>query len=362
MQPPYNFNAGPAVLPRPALEQAQKEFLDFNGLGMSVMEISHRSKDFEAVLQEAVDLTRDLLSVPDNYRILYLQGGASLQFAMLPMNVVAGESVANYVLTGVWSEKALEEAKKVASAHVAASTKDEEYRRIPSPSEAAISDNPAYVHITSNNTIYGTQWRALPDFGDVPIAADMSSDIFSRPVDVAKYGIIYAGLQKNAGPAGATLVIIREDWLERSPKTLPTMLRYDVMAKNNSLYNTPPAFSIYMSMLVMRWLKALGGLDAIAERNAEKAGAIYDAIDQSGGFYRGHAETGSRSLMNISFNLPSEELEKAFLAEAKARGFVGLPGHRSVGGVRASTYNALPLAACQVLAEFMRDFQKAAQG
>jgi phosphoserine aminotransferase len=362
VQPPYNFNAGPAVLPRPALEQAQRELLDFNGLGMSVLEISHRSKDFEAVLQEAVDLARDLLAIPDNYRVLFLQGGASLQFAMAPMNVVPEGRTADFVLTGSWSEKALSEAEKVVKTHVAASTKEEGYRRIPDAGEAKLSESPAYVHITTNNTIYGTQWRALPDFGETPIVADMSSDILSRPVDVAKYGLIYAGLQKNAGPAGATLVIIREDWLERSPKSLPTMLRYDVMAKNNSLYNTPPVFSIYMGMLVMRWLKALGGLEAIAQRNEEKAGLIYDAIDNSSGFYCGHAEPGSRSLMNITFRLPGEEMEKAFLAEAKARGFVGLAGHRSVGGVRASTYNALPLEACEALVAFMAEFRSKSEG
>ncbi len=361
MQPPYNFNAGPAVLPRPALEQAQREFLDFNGLGMSVLEISHRSKDFEAVLEEAIALTRDLLGLPDNYRVLFLQGGASLQFAMAPMNVVPEGGVANYILTGSWSEKALGEAEKVTRVHTAASTKEEGYRRIPAPSEAQLSPDPAYVHITSNNTIYGTQWRALPEFGDVPLVADMSSDFLSRPFDVAPYGLIYAGLQKNAGPAGATIVIIREDWLERSPKSLPTMLRYDVMAKNNSLYNTPPVFAIYMSMLVMRWLKAHGGLEAVAARNAEKARLIYDAIDQSNGFYCGHAEPGSRSLMNITFRLANEDLEKQFLAEAKERGYVGLSGHRSVGGVRASTYNALPREACEDLAELLRDFQKRAQ-
>lgn len=361
MQPPYNFNAGPAVLPRPALEHAQGELLSFNGLGMSVLEISHRSKDFEAVLHEAVDLTRDLLGVPDNYRILYLQGGASLQFAMLPMNVVGEGAVANYALTGSWSEKALEEAKKVSATHVAASTKEEQYRRIPRADEVQIGDNPAYLHITTNNTIYGTQWREIPSFGGVPLVSDMSSDIFSRPVDVAQHGAIYAGLQKNAGPAGATMVIIREDWVARSPKTLPTMLRYDVMAKNDSLYNTPPVFSIYMNMLVMRWLKAQGGLEAMARRNAEKARLVYDAIDQSEGFYTGHAQPDSRSLMNITFRLPDEDLEKQFLADAKARGFVGLPGHRSVGGVRASTYNALPVAACEELAGFMREFRKAHQ-
>lgn len=357
MQPPYNFNAGPAVLPRPALEQAQREMLDFNGLGMSVLEISHRSREFEAILEEAVILVRDLLALPPGYAVMFLQGGASLQFAMVPMNLAPEGREVDYILTGSWSEKALGEAEKVARARVAASTKEEGYRRVPAASEVNLGDDPAYVHITTNNTIYGTQWRAMPDFGKVPLVADMSSDILSRPFDAAPFGLFYAGLQKNAGPAGATLVVMREEWLERTPASLPTMLRYDTMAKNHSLYNTPPVFSIYFSMLVMRWLKAQGGLKAVAARNEEKAHIIYSAIDASDGYYRGHAEPGSRSLMNITFRLADEGQEKRFLTEAKARGFVGLAGHRSVGGVRASTYNALPAAACEALADFMREFQ-----
>jgi phosphoserine aminotransferase len=359
VQPPYNFNAGPAVLPKPALEEAQRELLNFNGTGMSVLEISHRSKDFEAVIQEAESLVRELLAVPDGYKVLFLQGGATLQFSMVPMNVVPEGETADYILTGSWSEKALAEAQKAVTTHTAASTKEEKYRRIPALSEVQLSKNPAYVHITSNNTIYGTEWRELPTFGDTPLVADMSSDILSRPVDVSRYGVIYGGLQKNVGPAGATLVIIREDWVARTPKGLPTMLRYDVMAKNASLYNTPPVFPIYMSMLVMRGLKAQGGLAAVATANEAKAKIIYDAIDNSGGFYKGHAEEGSRSLMNITFNLADEDTEKEFLAKAKERGFVGLNGHRSIGGVRASTYNALPEAACQALADYMAEFQQA---
>ncbi|HEY3411849.1 MAG TPA: 3-phosphoserine/phosphohydroxythreonine transaminase [Armatimonadota bacterium] len=357
MQPPYNFNAGPAVLPKSVLEEAQRNLLDFNGTGMSILEISHRSKDFEAVVTEAEALAKELLSIPDNYRVLFLQGGASLQFSMVPMNFLAEGRTADYVLTGSWSEKALAEAEKTGSAHVAASGKVAGYKHIPTPAEIALSDDPVYVHITSNNTIYGTQWRDLPAFPGTPIVADMSSDMLSRPVNVADYAVIYAGLQKNAGPAGATMVIIRDDWLERCPKTLPTMLRYDVMAKNNSLYNTPPVFAIYISMLVMRWLKAGGGLGEMAKRNAAKARIVYDAIDGSGGFYVGHAEPGSRSVMNITFRVSDEEKEKEFLALAKAKGFVGLNGHRSVGGVRASTYNALPVEACEALAGLMREFR-----
>lgn len=359
MQPPYNFNAGPAVLPKGALETAQRELLNFNGIGMSVLEISHRSKDFQAVVDEAESLVRDLLAIPDGYKVLFLQGGATLQFSMVPMNVVPDGGTADYILTGSWSEKALAEAQKAVTTHTAASTKEEKYRRIPDVSEVHLSDHPAYVHITSNNTIYGTEWRTLPTFGDVPLVADMSSDILSRPVDVSPYGIIYGGLQKNVGPAGATLVIIRDDWLPRTPKGLPTMLRYDVMAKNASLYNTPPVFSIYMAMLVMRGLKAEGGLSTVQKKNEAKAKIVYDAIDNSGGFYKGHADVGSRSLMNITFNLADEDIEKKFLATAKERGFVGLNGHRSIGGVRASTYNALPEAACQALADYMAEFQEA---
>lgn len=357
LQPPYNFNAGPAILPRVVLKEAQRDMLNFNGTGMSVLEISHRSKDFEAVVLEAEALARELLAAPDGYRVLFLQGGASLQFAMIPMNVLPKGRIADYVLTGSWSEKAQGEADKIGATHVAASGKDGGYKRIPAVSEVSLSANPVYAHITSNNTIYGTQWRTLPSFEGVLIVADMSSDIFSRPVNVSDYGIIYAGLQKNAGPAGATMVVIREDWLQRCPKTLPSMLRYDVMAKSNSLYNTPPVFSIYVSLLVMRWLKANGGLKAAAARNEAKAKIIYDVIDSSGGFYVGHAEEGSRSLMNITFRVRDEGKEKDFLAQARTKGFVGLNGHRSVGGVRASTYNALPPDACHALAAFMREFQ-----
>jgi phosphoserine aminotransferase len=339
------------------LEEAQRDLLNFNGTGMSVLEISHRSRDFEAVITEAESLAKELLAVPEGYRVLFLQGGASLQFSMVALNFLAEGRTADYVLTGSWSEKALAEAEKVGSARIAASGKEGGYRRIPTVAEVKLSEDPAYVHITANNTIYGTEWRTLPKFGGVPIVADMSSDFLSRPVDVADYAVIYAGLQKNAGPAGATMVILREDWLERTPKTLPTMLRYDVMAKNNSLYNTPPVFSIYISLLVMRWLKALGGLTAIAARNEAKAKLIYDAIDASEGFYTGHAERGSRSLMNVTFRVRDEASEKEFLSQAKSRGFVGLNGHRSVGGVRASTYNALPLEACEALVAFMKEFQ-----
>ena len=352
----YNFNPGPAVLPRSVLEEVQRDLLDYKGRGLSVMEMSHRSKEYMAINAEAMSLVKELLGVPEGYHVLFLQGGASTQFAMVPMNFLAPGTTADYIITGSWSEKALEEAGKVGKPHVAATTKADNYRRIPSLDEINLSPDPAYVHLTSNNTIYGTQWRTLPVFGDRALVADMSSDFMSRPVDVAPYGLIYAGAQKNIGPAGVTVVIIRDDWLGKVPSTLPTMLRYDIQAKNDSLYNTPPAFAVYVVSLVLRWLRDQGGLQEVARRNEAKAAVIYDAIDASDGFYRGHAEPGSRSLMNITYRLPSEELEKAFVRESAEQGFIGLAGHRSVGGIRASTYNAMTLEGCQALADFMREF------
>jgi phosphoserine aminotransferase len=353
----YNFNAGPAILPRPVLEQVQRELLDYHGRGMSIMEMSHRSTEFMQIVAEAEQLVKELLDIPAGYRVLFLQGGASTQFGMVPMNFLAPDRTADYVVTGVWGEKALEDAQKFGNTHIAASTKDGGYRRVPDKEEVALSDEPVYVHITSNNTIHGTQWRTLPVFDGVPIVADMSSDFMSRPFDVSPYGVIYGGAQKNVGPAGVTVVIIRDEWLARTPPpTVPAMLRYDIQAKNDSLYNTPPAFAIYTTSLVVRWLRDNGGLPAIAEHNERKAAVVYAAIDANDEFYQPHAETSSRSLMNITFRLPTEELEQRFLAEAKAQGFVGLPGHRSVGGVRASVYNAMPLEGAQALADFMGEF------
>ena len=354
--PVYNFNPGPAILPRPVLEIVQRELLDYQNRGMSIMEMSHRSKEFMAIVAEAEHLIKELLEIPEGYRVLFLQGGASTQFGMVPMNFLGAGRTADYVLTGVWSEKALEDARKIGQIHVAATTKDGGYRRVPDPEEIVLSADPVYVHITSNNTIYGTQWRTLPVFDEAPIVADMSSDLLSRPFDVSPYGLIYGGAQKNLGPAGVTIVIVREAWIEQSPSSLPAMLRYDIQAKNDSLYNTPPAFAIYTSLLVLRWLRENGGLSAMASHNEAKAGVVYSAIDANDEFYQPHAETGSRSLMNVTFRLPTEELEKRFLAQAKEQGFVGLPGHRSVGGVRASIYNAMPLEGAQALADFMHEF------
>jgi len=352
----YNFNAGPAILPPAVLSQAQEELRDYGGVGISVMEMSHRSKEFEAINGEAEAKIKRLLGIEGGYRALFLQGGASTQFAMVPMNLLPAERVADYIITGTWAEKARDDARKLGQIHIAASTEAEQYRRVPRQDEIQLSDDPAYVHITTNNTIYGTQWQALPDIGDNLFVADMSSDIMSRPFDIGKFGLIYAGAQKNLGPSGVTVVIVREDWLERAPKTLPAMLRYATHAKNNSLYNTPPTFGIYMLNLVLGWIESQGGLAGMAQHNERKAAVVYGAIDGSNGFYRGHAEAGSRSQMNITFRLPSEELEKQFVSAAQKQGMIGLAGHRSVGGIRASVYNAMSIEGVEALASLMRDF------
>ncbi|MEG6585341.1 3-phosphoserine/phosphohydroxythreonine transaminase [Dendrosporobacter sp. 1207_IL3150] len=354
----FNFSAGPATLPLEVLQHAQAELLNFNDTGMSILEISHRSKAYEEVNAEAEANMKELLGLGDDYRVLFLQGGASLQFSMIPLNFLAPGQTADYILSGAWSEKALKEAKLVGETHVAATTAEENYKRIPSLDEIKLSSNPAYVHITSNNTIFGTQWADFPSFGDIPLMADMSSDMLCRPFDASKFSLIYAGAQKNLGPSGVTVVVIRKSLLENNPKTVPTMLRYDTHAKNDSLYNTPPSFGVYMVNLVLRWIKANGGLAGMEKHNTEKAQLIYDAIDQSGGYYQGHAEKDSRSLMNVTFRLPNEELEKAFAAESTKAGLNGLKGHRSVGGLRASIYNAMPREGCQALRDFMLEFQR----
>lgn len=357
MKRAYNFNAGPSALPLAVLEKAQKELVDFQNTGMSVMELSHRSKEYEAVHNRAKELLYELLQIPENYDILFLQGGASTQFSMIPMNLLQEGQVANYVLTGSWSEKALKEAKKVGATHVSASSKDEKHNFIPSLENIQLSENAAYLHITSNNTIYGTQWKVFPKV-DVPLIADMSSDILSRPLPVEDFGMIYAGAQKNLGPSGVTVVIIRKDLIGKEDENIPTMLKYSTHAEKNSLYNTPPTFGIYMLSLVLEWVKEQGGVEAIEKANEEKAAILYDAIDESNGFYVGHAKEDSRSLMNVTFNLSDSELEKQFLQEAKEKGFVGLNGHRSIGGCRASIYNAVPKEACIALRDFMVEFQK----
>ncbi len=353
----YNFNPGPAVLPEPVLQEVQKNLMGLPGVGMSILEISHRSSTFENILNECIENIRKLANIPLNYKILFLGGGASLQFSMVPLNLMPPKNKADYIVTGSWSKKAVKEAKRVGTVNIAASTEEENFKRIPRQNELKLDPEASYVHYTSNNTIYGTEWDYIPEVGNVPLVCDMSSDLFSYPFDVSKFGLIYGGAQKNLGPAGVTIVIIREDLLKRSQDSLHTMLNYKIHAENNSLYNTPPVFGIYIVGLVVKWLLNLGGLDAIAKINQQKAQMIYDAIDNSNGFYRGHAEKDSRSKMNITFRLPNEELEKKFVKEATENELVGLKGHRSVGGLRASIYNAFPLEGVKVLVDFMKDFQ-----
>ena len=353
----FNFSAGPAVLPLPVLEEAQRDLVALPGVGMSVMEISHRSKTFEAILEGAIAGIRELAGVPAGYRLLLLQGGASLQFSMVPMNLLRGGQSADYIDTGSWAEKAAQEAKRVGPVNVTGSTKADKYGRLPSSSELSLTPNAAYVHVTTNNTIEGTQWKTLPDAGNVPLVADASSDIFSGPIDIGRFGLIYAGAQKNLGPSGVTLVILRDELLARSASTLPTMLNYKVLADNNSLYNTPNTFGIYILGLTVKWLRSIGGLPAIAAINQRKAALLYAEIDRSG-FYRGTARAEDRSLMNVTFRLPSEDLEKKFDKEATAAGLDGLKGHRSVGGMRASIYNAFPEDGVRALVDFMREFER----
>jgi phosphoserine aminotransferase len=354
----YNFNAGPAILPQPVIEQAQQELRDYHGRGMSILEMSHRSKEYEAINTEAEAAFKRLLGLGDEYRVLFLQGGASMQFAMLPLNFLPASATADYLVNGAWGEKAYEEGAKLGQARVAASTSAAGFSRVPAAGEIELSDAPAYVHITSNETIQGVQWQAWPDVGDRPLVADMSSDILSRPLDAHKFALIYAGAQKNLGPAGATVVIVRQSWLDSAGKTAPTMLRYATHAKNNSLYNTPPVYAVYLLNLVLEWIEETGGLEQMAKRNDLKAKTVYDAIDGSDGFYRGHAVPSSRSQMNVTFRLPSEELEKRFIAEATAAGMIGLAGHRSVGGIRASIYNAMSQEGAAALAGLMSEFAR----
>ena len=353
----HNFSAGPAVLPLPVLEEAQRDLISLPGIGMSVMEISHRSKPFEDLLGRAIEDIRALAGVPAHYKILMLQGGATLQFSMVPMNLLAAGGSADYIDTGSWSGKAIKEAKKVGTVNVAASTKTDNYTRIPAQHELKLTPGAAYAHITTNNTIEGTEWKALPDVGDVPLVADTSSDMLSGPIDVSRFGLMYSGAQKNLGPSGVTLVIVREDLLARSSDTLPVMLNYKVHAEGNSLYNTPNTFGIYILGLTVRWIRSLGGLPAIAAINQRKAGKIYTEIDRTG-FYRGTARKDSRSLMNVTFRLATEELEKMFAKESTAAGLDGLKGHRSVGGMRASIYNAFPEEGVDALVQFMREFER----
>lgn len=355
----HNFNAGPAVLPVPVLEQAQAELLNYHGCGMSVMEMSHRSPEFEALIQGAEADLRTLLNIPPSYKIMFLQGGATLQFAMVPMNLRPTGVSADYVVNGVWGKTGFKEAQKLGLTRAADSTEATNFDRRSEQGELTLDPNAAYLHFTSNETIHGNEWVGEPTPpASVPLVCDMSSNFLSRPVDVSKYGLIYAGAQKNAGPAGVTIVIVHDELLDRVPASLPVMLDYKVLAASGSLHNTPPAFAIYIVGLVFQWLKSIGGLEEIARRNEQKAGRVYQTIDQSGGFYRGHAQAGSRSRMNVPFRTPSEELDKQFAKESEKQGLIGLKGHRSVGGLRASLYNALPQESVEALVQFMAEFQR----
>jgi phosphoserine aminotransferase len=353
----HNFSAGPAVLPVSVLEEIQRDLVSLPGVGMSILEISHRSAAFEAILAQAEADIRTLAAIPSNYKVLFLQGGASLQFSMVPMNLLTSGATADYIDSGSWAEKAIKEAKRVGTVNVAATTKAENYSRVPRQDELKLTPGAAYVHMTSNNTIEGTEYKELPAVGDVPLVSDTSSDMFSRPIDISSHALIYSGAQKNMGPAGVTVVIVRDDLLQRSSKSLPTMLNYAVHAENGSMYNTPPAFAVYALGLVMKWLIANGGLAAIATTNERKAAKLYAEIDRTG-FYRGTADKGCRSLMNVTFRLATEDLEKQFIKESTAAGLDGLKGHRSVGGMRASIYNAFPEDGVDALVAFMREFER----
>jgi len=353
----FNFSAGPAMLPEEVMKQAAMEMTDWNGSGMSVMEMSHRSREYISIAEKSEKDLRDIMLIPDNYKVLFLQGGASCQFAMVPMNLLKGKDTADYINTGAWSKKAIAEAKIFCKVNIAASSESSKFTTIPPRSEWSLNTDAAYVHYTPNETIGGVEFHTIPDVGNVPLVADMSSTILSRPVDVSKYGIIYAGAQKNIGPAGLTIVIVREDLIGQVISGTPTMLSYETHSKADSMYNTPPTYSWYIAGLVFEWIKNKGGLKAMAEINKRKADKLYAAIDNSN-FYRNPVELNCRSWMNVPFTLAKPELDSKFLEEAKAAGLVTLKGHRSVGGMRASIYNAMPEEGVDALVAFMKDFQK----
>lgn len=354
-----NFNAGPSALPLAALEEAQRELLDYQGTGMSILEHSHRGKEYEAVHNEAIALLRELYAIPETYDVLFMQGGASAQFALVPMNFLAAGKSADYIVTGTWSEKARDEAQLLGKVNIAATTiEGSVYRRVPKQGELKLDPAAAYVHMTTNNTIFGTQFHYIPETGSVPLVADMSSDILWKPTDISKYAMIYAGAQKNVGPAGVTLVIARKELIAQGRTDIPKIFRYSVNAKENSMYNTCPTFPIYLTRNVLKTLKARGGIAAVEKENREKGRILYGAIDARADFYRAPVEKESRSLMNVVFRLPTEALEDTFVSEAKKAGMVGIKGHRSVGGVRISMYNAIPAASVQTLVDFMDVFAK----
>ena len=353
----FNFSAGPAALPLEVLQQAQAELVNWHGSGMSVMEMSHRGKEYMSIQAEAEADLRELMGIPANYKVLFLQGGASLQFAMVPMNLLRGKASADYLNTGEWSKKAIKEAKKYGAVNVVASSEDKNFSYAPAQSQWKLDPNAAYVHITQNETIGGVELFWTPETGSVPLVSDMSSDILSRPFDVSKFGLIYAGAQKNIGPAGLTIVIVREDLLGQTVTGTPTMMDYAIQAENDSMYNTPPTYAIYIAGLVFKMLKAKGGLPAMEKVNRAKAQILYDVLDASS-FFASPVARENRSLMNIPFTLKNAELDEEFLKGAKARGMIQLKGHRSVGGMRASIYNAMPVEGVQALADYMKEFEK----
>ena len=352
----YNFSAGPAVLPQEVLRQAADEMLDWHGSGMSVMEMSHRGKEFIAIHAEAEALLRELMAIPANYKVLFMQGGAIGENAIVPMNMLRGKASADYIHTGEWSKKSIAEARKYAKVNVAASGEASRFTSIPAPETWQLDANAAYVHICANETIGGVEYHFTPETGAVPLVADMSSDILSRPVDVAKYGLIYGGAQKNIGPAGLTIVIVRDDLIGQAHPLTPSAFDYKQQADNDSMLNTPPTYAVYVAGLVFKWIQSRGGLAAMAEHNRVKAKVLYDYLDGSG-FYSNPVARADRSLMNVPFRLRDESLDGAFLKEAEARGMVQLKGHRSVGGMRASIYNAMPIEGVQALVAYLREFE-----
>lgn len=356
MERVYNFSAGPSILPLPVLEKVQKELLNYNGTGMSVIEMSHRSSQFQNIIDEASSLLRELMHIPENYDVIFLQGGASLQFSMVPLNVMTEHKRAGYIITGSWSKKALQEAQKTGGVEVIASSEEEHFSTIPNVDVSMIPKELDYVHITTNNTIEGTKYVELPKLENIPLIADMSSNILSEEYDVEKFGLIYAGAQKNLGPAGLTIAIIRKDLIGKANTFCPTMLNYETYSKNNSLYNTPPSFSIYVTKLVLEWLKEQGGVPAIEEQNRKKAAILYNFLDESK-LFTSPVDPAYRSLMNIPFTTPSNDLNEQFLQKARTLGLVTLKGHRSVGGMRASIYNAMPVEGVQQLVDYMKDFE-----
>ncbi len=352
----YNFNPGPAALPLPVLEEIREDLLSYKGEGISVLEMSHRSKTFDGIIKDASRLMKEVLHIPEGYKVLFFQGGATLQFAAVPLNLLPDNRSADYVNTGRWAQKAISEAKKLGKTiNVIDTSEDETFAYI--PKNIKVTPDAAYVHVTSNNTIFGTQYQSFPDTGDIPLVVDMSSDIGCRKLDMSRFALVYAGAQKNIGPAGVTVVIIREDLMEQSPDDIPTASSYKINGGKDSLYNTPPTFNVYVVKLVMEWIKNMGGIEKLEEVNRKKAAMLYEAVDKTD-FYNGTTHTDSRSLMNVTFRLPSEDLDKKFVQEALENGMIGLKGHRSVGGIRASIYNAVPLEAVKALVDFMAEFER----